>query len=121
MSQGLPDHELRMGSCHGLTLTDIGKAQGLAQTVWSYGKLCVPAPQLTLAAVSAAAAPDSGWKIRDYVDLMWGCARLGQVEPHSAFTALGRDICAALQSGGPLHTLFHVSICLQPSASHTRP
>ena len=68
--------------------------------MWSYGKLGVPAPRLVSAALRAATAPGSEWKLRDLVDLLWGCARLGHTQPHEAFEALGRRACAALNGGG---------------------
>lgn len=74
--------------------------QGLAQTVWSYGKLGVPAPHLLKAAVKAATTPNSGWKMRDLVDMLWGCARLNHTEPPEAFAALSTQLCIMLKDAG---------------------
>ena len=78
--------------------------QGLAQTVWSYGKLGQPAPRLmTLAVAAAAAASGDGlWNMRDIVDLLWGCARLGHMQPFEAFQTLSDQICAILNASGDI-------------------
>lgn len=91
--------------------------QGLSQTAWSYGKLLVPAPALMSAAVQAAARPDSGWKSRDFSDLLWGCARLGHLQPAAAFQEVAALICTALQEhpGEPVpnRALLRARHCLK--------
>ena len=74
--------------------------QGLAQTVHSFGKLEQPADRLCTLAVAAAVTPDSQWKTRDWVDLLWGCARLKHFLHPDSVQALEAMICQILRGSG---------------------
>ncbi|KAK9788859.1 hypothetical protein WJX73_001992 [Symbiochloris irregularis] len=100
--QGLafPASLLRSVEQQACSMTPSFQPQGLAQTVHSFGKLEHGADRLCTLAVAAAVAKDSGWKVRDLVDLLWGCARLKHALPPDSLQALESLTCQVLRGSG---------------------